>query len=111
MQPSFTYTPSTDASFPPSDPSFTTPQRLMSHQTSTPVTPVTPATPSESDNSYNISEVGSLGNSPMDILAPSMTGMKLGSGCGWPRKELIPPSYDDAPQGPSAKELTKWKKG
>ena len=103
VQPSHTYTPSTENST-----SFSTPQRpTQLHQTSTPVTPVTL---SESDNSYlNVSDVGSVATSPNDVLSPEMGGMKLGPGCRRPCKELIPPSMDDYPANASPEEQCKWK--
>ena len=101
--PTFTYTPSTDNS------TFTTPQR---HTQPIASTPVTPGTPSESETSaMNVSDVTSINNSPQDSqMTPDMGSMKLGSGRGRPRKQLIPPSYDDCPANASAEVISKWKK-
>ena len=88
---------------------FSTPQhsRRGAVATSTPAT--TPGTP----DSMTISDVSSLGSFPMSLSETSLTldigSLKVGGKRGRPRKQLIPPSLDDAPVNASKEEMNQWK--
>ena len=43
-------------------------------------------------------------------LTPQLKGIKLGSGCGHPRKTPQPPTYDDFPIGASQSDIDKYLK-
>ena len=99
--------PSTPTNQQTPDSSFATPLRKLrgDNVTSTPVSePYTP-----SDN-MSMSDMSSLGASPLETtLTPNIKGLSVGKKRGRPRKELLPPSYDDCPENATPAQIKKWK--